>query len=151
MHQLTTNKYIRSTYDVLDRFEVGIVLTGPEVKSVRARQMSLRGAYVTLKENALWLIGGHISPYLPAKTQQRNYDPDRPRKLLAHRRELHSLVGKLNEKGLTLLPLSVYTKARLIKMEIGLVRGKSKHDKRATLKKREVERDIRRAAKLQYR
>lgn len=151
MATLITNKYIRGSYDLLDTWEVGIVLTGPEVKSVRARSMSLRGAYVILKENALWLIGAHISPYLPAKTNQRQYDPDRPRKLLAHKRELHSLVGKLNEKGLTILPVSVYTKARLIKLQIGLVRGKSKRDKREVIKKRDVDREIRRRTKLQYR
>ncbi|MBI2426984.1 MAG: SsrA-binding protein SmpB [Candidatus Kerfeldbacteria bacterium] len=151
MSILAISKGIQNSFDILDTWEAGIVLTGPEVKSVRMKRMNLKGSYISLEKGELWLKGAHISAYEPAATVQRNYDPSHTRKLLVRKQELHSLVGKLNEKGLTILPLNVYTKARLIKVEVALVRGKKKHDKRAVIKKREIDRDIRRHLKTQMR
>lgn len=146
MPTITTNKKALANYQVLEKFEVGIVLKGPEVKSVKAGQINLKGSYITIdNKSQVWLIGAHIASYKPAKSAQTNYQPTQSRKLLLNKKEIDYLRGREKEKGLTILPISVYTKGSLIKLEIGLVKGKKQYDKRAIIKKREVDRQIRRA------
>ncbi|MBU1110321.1 SsrA-binding protein SmpB [Patescibacteria group bacterium] len=139
---ITTNKYARSSYDVIDKFEAGLVLTGPEIKSIRAGQISLKGSYGRLRNGELWLTGAHIAPY--HQGTPANYDPLRPRKLLLHKREANKLLGKINEQRLTLLPLAIYLKHNVAKLEIALARGLKKYDKRAKIKAKETDRDIQR-------
>lgn len=142
MPTLAINKISKASYETVDTWEVGIKLSGAEVKSVKAGRMNLKGSYVTVEKNEAWLVGAHISAY---QKPPESYDPSRRRKLLVHKKELHDLAGKTLVKGLTILPLNVYTKGGLIKVKIALLRGKKAFEKRATLKKRDVERDIRRA------
>ena len=146
MKIIATNKYARSSYDILDKFEAGLVLTGPEIKSIRNRQVSLKGSYGRLRGGELWLTGTHISAYhqgVPA-----GYDPLRPRKLLLKKSELNKLIGKLQEQGLSLIPLSIYIKHNVAKLEIALARGLKKYDKRAKIKAKETARDIQRKLKI---
>ena len=143
----TINRQATYDYEILDKYEAGLVLLGHEVKAVRNGQINLRGAYVTVKSHpkeALYLINANISKYKHAGSLP-DYDPRRSRKLLLHQSEIRSLIGKLQQKGLTLVPLRVYTKNNRIKLEFGLGRGKKKIDKRETIKNREVDRQIRRA------
>ena len=121
MKILALNKKAKLDYHILKNYEAGLVLFGPEVKSAKLDQISLKGSYVTLKNSELWLLNCHISPY--KKAHQIKYEPTRSRKLLLHRKEIDSLLGKLKQ-GLTLIPLRVYTKKGLIKLEIGLCRGR---------------------------
>lgn len=144
MPTLADNRQARHDYNILETLEAGIILTGAEVKSAKAGQVNLRGSYVTIKDNAAWLINCHIAPYKPANLGA-SYVPTRTRKLLLTRREIATLIGKSKAQRQTIIPLSVYTKRGLVKVEIALARGKKAHDKRATIKKRESERDIRRA------
>lgn len=139
------NKKAYFDYHILETFEAGIMLSGAEVKSVKSSQISLKGAYVTTSNNEVSLINVHISPYKFAN--QKNYDPTQTRKLLMHKKEINYLIGKLNEKGITILPLKVYVKRGLIKIEVGIARGKKEYDKRETVKKRESDRTIQRALK----
>ncbi|MAF13982.1 MAG: SsrA-binding protein [Parcubacteria group bacterium] len=148
MPNFATNKKALHDYTVIEKFEAGIVLSGPEVKSVKAGQINLKGSYISIdSKSELWLVGAHISSYKPAVSVQTDYQPDRSRKLLLRNKEIDHLRGKSKEKGLTILPISVYTKGSLIKLEIGIVKGKKKQDKRQTIKKREVDREIRRKLK----
>lgn len=148
MSIINKNKEGLFNYEVLEKYEAGIALTGAEVKAVRLGQISLKGAYVSIDAHEeLWLVNCHISPYQPAQGQQQSYNPTKPRKLLLHKKEIGSLLGKNKQKGLTIIPISVYTKRGLIKIEIGLVRGKTQIDKRDLIKKRETEREIRRTLK----
>ena len=147
MKIITKNKRAFFDYEILEKFEAGIVLTGPEVKSVKAGHISLKGSYVTVHEGELLLLNCHISPYKFAQNQLKDYNPTASRKLLVHKKEINYLIGKLKTKGLTLLPLSVYLKRNKIKLEIGLGRGKKKFEKREKIKKREAEREIKRALK----
>lgn len=140
---LAQNKLALFNYEILEKFEAGLMLTGQEVKSAKASQISLRGSYVNIKNGEAWLINAHISLYKMAGTLS-GYDPLRARKLLLHKKEIMRLTGKLAEKGLTLVPLKVYTKRDKIKVEIGLAKGKKQSDKRAQIKKREDERGMRR-------
>ncbi|MBI4090280.1 MAG: SsrA-binding protein SmpB [Candidatus Kerfeldbacteria bacterium] len=144
MPTLADNRHARHDYQILETLEAGIILTGPEVKSAKAGQVNLRGSYVAIKDNAAWLINCHIAPYKPANLGA-SYTPTRSRKLLLQAHELATLIGKSKAQGQTLIPLSVYTKRGLVKVEIALARGKKAHDKRATLKKREAFREIARA------
>ncbi len=146
MPTLATNKHAYHNYLVLEEFEAGIILSGSEVKSVKDGQLNLKGSYATLNENELWLVNSYISPY-KLSSSQANYKPDQKRKLLLHKKEVSSLIGKLKAKGLTLMPLSVYTKGSLIKIKIGVCRGKKAHDKREYIKKRESDIRIRRLLK----
>lgn len=140
------NKKARFDYEILDTYEAGLVLSGQEVKSVRGGNVSLKAGFITFHNNDAYLTNVHISPYKHAgKTE--GYDPTKSRKILLKTKEISYLRGKLAEKGLTIVPLSVYTKGRRIKLEIGLARGKKKADKRETIKKREVNREIRRHLK----
>ncbi len=147
MPLITKNKFAYFDYQILEEYEAGIVLTGAEVKSVKLGQIDLKGAYVSLKSQVPYLINAHISPYKMATGSQRNYEPTQARKLLLNKSEIKSLAGKLSARGLTLVPLSVYTVRRLIKIRLGLGRGKKKYDKRETIKKREISRSIARALK----
>lgn len=143
MPTLAKNRRAHYEYEILETLEAGLVLTGPEVKSIRAGHANLAGAYVTFHGAEAHLTNAHIAPYAFA-VKNDHYEPTQTRKLLLKKREIAYLRGKLQEKGLTAIPLSLYTKQRLIKLEIGLARGKKTHDKRASIKKREVDREIRR-------
>ena len=140
MSTLIHNRKATFNYEILNRYEAGIELTGAEVKSIRAGQGSLDGSYIIVKGTQVWLQNMYVSPY-----QQNNgpeSDPLRPRKLLLTKAEIKALIG--HEQGLTIVPLLVYNKGRHIKVEIATVRGKKKFDKRESIKKRDVERDVRR-------
>jgi len=128
-------------FDIQERYEAGLVLTGPEVKSVRDGKVSLQESYARLRNGEVWVINLDIAPYGHAPTELQ--EPKRPRKLLLKRSEIHKLTGKTQERGLTLVPLALYFKRGFAKLEIGLGRGKSKYDKRASIKKREADREIR--------
>jgi len=144
--QLATNKKALFDYSIIEKFEAGLVLTGPEVKSVRAGQISLKGTFVTFHNDNAYLTGAHISRYQPAG-KQLEYEPERSRRLVLHKREIRYLQGKSQEKGLTIIPLSVYTKHRFLKLEIAVAKGKKEFDKRETIKKRDSEKEMRRAIK----
>ncbi len=143
MPTLATNKQAYHNYQVLDEHEAGIVLTGPEVKSTKLGHINLKGAYVSVRQGALWLINTHISAYPRAAGQY--HEPTRDRKLIMRRKEIDSLLGKEKSHGLTIVPLSVYTKGGLIKVKLGVCRGKKQHDKRAAIKKKESDRRIQRS------
>lgn len=138
-----TNPRAHFDYDILETFEAGIVLAGQEVKAVKANKVSLRGAYVKVISGQPVLLGAIISPYQPGNVPV-DYDPQRTRLLLLKKKEVRDLFEKITATGATLVPLKVYSKHNLVKLEIGLARGKKKYDKRATLRKREVEKKIRR-------
>ena len=140
---IATNRKARHDYHIDDTFEAGIALTGTEIKSIRAGRVSLRDSYATVKEGELWLQNAHIAPY--DQGTYANHEPRRPRKLLMHRREINRIAGKLLEKGFTLVPLRLYLKNNLAKVELGLARGKKQYDKRAALRQRETRREIDRA------
>ena len=145
MKLLIKNKKAYFDYKILENLEAGIVLTGAEVKSIKQSQINLKGAYVAITGNEANLLNAHIAPYKFAN--QNSYNPTRSRKLLLHKKEIDYLIGKSREKGITILPLSAYTKKGLIKLEVGIGQGKKKYDKRETIKKREGEREIQRAIK----
>lgn len=138
---LAKNRRARFDYHILEKFEAGLVLTGQETKSIRDKNVSLKGSYVTLKNNEPYLINAHISPYKHAGNL-KSYEPTRSRKLLLNKKEIKSLIGKLKQKGLTLVPISMYSRNRRIKLEFGIGRGKQKHDKRQDIKKREDDRKM---------
>jgi len=144
---VASNRQASYRYNLLERFECGIVLTGTEVKSLREGKAQLKDAYAQLRDGEVWLIGVYIPPYGPAARD--NHDPERPRKLLLHRREIERLVGSTHEKGLTLVPTRMYfagARSRA-KVEIALARGKELHDKRRDIASREADRQIERALK----
>lgn len=140
---LAENKRAYFDYEILEKYEAGIVLSGQEVKSVKNGRINLGGSYVIIQDNQAWLLNTDIPAYQP-KNAPASYDPKHTRKLLLHKSEISGLIGKTKEKGLTLLPLKVYTKGQKIKIEIGLGKSKKKSDKRETIKKREAEREMRR-------
>lgn len=142
------NRKARHDYDIEERLEAGIVLTGSEIKSVRAGRMNLRGSYARVINDEIFLYDTHISPYDQAYTQ---HDPLRPRKLLLHRREINRLSGLVRQKGLTLVPLRVYFKHRRAKVELGVARGKKVYDKREDIAQRDARREIERAMKSRTR
>ena len=145
MRLIAKNKFAYFNYRIAEKWQAGIILTGPEVKSAKYGQLNLKNSYCAFDSNGeLWIKDMHISPYLPAKREQQGYQPTRPRKLLLNKRESQSLIGKLEQKGFSLVPLQAYTQNKFIKLEIGLGRGKKKFDKKEAIKKREVEREIRR-------
>ena len=140
------NRKARHDYFIVDAFECGIVLTGTEIKSVRAGNLNLKDSYASLEAGELWLVGMHISPY--EKGTYYNHEPERRRKLLLHRHELLRLKGRVREKGLTLVPLSVYIKeGRRAKVELALARGRTAHDKRDAIADRDAKRDMARAVR----
>ena len=139
---VATNRYASYRYDLLDKLECGVVLQGTEVKSLRAGSATLKDGYANVRDGELWLHNVHIAPYGPASRE--NHDPDRPRKLLAHRREIERMVGKTQERGLTLVPTRIYFSGARAKVEIALARGKDRFDKRETIKARDQRRDVER-------
>ncbi len=143
MKALAVNKFAGHSYEILETFEAGMVLLGQEVKSIRTGRVGLRGAYVVFKEEEAFLIGANIPPYQPNNTPV-DYSPDRSRKLLLQKKEIKYLLGKSRQKGLTMVPLKLYSKAGKIKLEFALVKGLREIDKREKIKKRETEREIRR-------
>jgi SsrA-binding protein len=140
---VATNRQAGFRYHLLERLEAGIVLQGSEVKSLREGAVQLKDAYAEVRDGEVWLRNMHIAPYKPAARE--NHDPDRPRKLLLHRREIERLVGKTAERGLTLVPTRVYFSGPRAKVELALARGKEMHDKRRAIKERETRREIDRA------
>ena len=140
-----SNKKATFDYEILQKYEAGIVLSGPEVKSVRNRQINLNGSFVAFFENEAYLTNAHISKY--KYTTQINYELERSRKLLLNKKELDYLKEKKLVSGLTIVPLSVYTSGRKIKLQIAVAKGKKLHDKRHAIKERETKRDMRRALK----
>jgi SsrA-binding protein len=141
-----TNKRAHFDYELLDRFEAGLVLTGAEVKSIKTGHISLKGSFVTMHGGELYLTNANIPPY-PFANIKIAYDPTRSRKLLVKKSEIKSLLGKLHEKGLTLVPLRVYTKKRLVKLEFALAKGKKAFDNRSDIAKKEDKRKMERALK----
>ncbi|MCC6036855.1 MAG: SsrA-binding protein SmpB [Armatimonadetes bacterium] len=141
---VTVNRKARHDYEILETYEAGLVLTGPEVKSVRQGKVSLAEAYAKVNKGELWLYNMHIAPYDPVL--QRNYDPRQPRKLLMHRREIDRLMGLTQQRGLTLIPLRIYFNERgYAKVELGLAKGKRKVDRRREIMEREMKREVERA------
>jgi SsrA-binding protein len=132
------NRKALHDYHIHDHWEAGIALLGSEVKSLREGKGNLRDAYGKINEGEIYLVGVHISPYDPAARD--NHDPRRDRKLLLHRAEIRRLIGKVNEKGLTLVPLSLYFKKGKVKVDLALASGKRKYDKRATIKEKDIQR-----------
>src|SRR5579863_1469659 len=141
---VATNRQASYRYNLLERFECGIVLTGTEVKSLRESGAQLKDSYATVRDGEVWLLGLYIAPYGPAARE--NHDPERPRKLLLHRYEIERLIGRTRERGLTLVPTRIYfgPDSARAKVEIALARGKDVHDKRETIRKREVAREVQR-------
>ncbi len=142
---ISTNKRAYFDYEILETYEAGIELRGYEVKSIKTGRINLAGSYVVIKNNQAWLLNSDIPAYQPKNTPD-DYNSKRTRRLLLQKSEIKNLVGRVQEKGLTLLPLKVYTKGKSgkIKIEIGLGKSRKKADKRELIKKREVERDIKR-------
>jgi SsrA-binding protein len=141
---VATNRQASYRFNLLERFECGIVLTGTEVKSLREGKAQLKDSYAVLRDGEVWLIGVYIPPYGPAARE--NHDPERDRKLLLHRREIDRLVGRTHERGLTLVPTRLYFAGQRsrAKVEIALARGKDVHDKRDAIRTREMARDVQR-------
>jgi len=146
MRPLAENKKAFFDYEILEKFEAGIRLIGQEVKAIKSGRISLKGSFVILKGEEVFLVGCNIPPYQP-KNAPSSYNPERTRTLLLRKSEIKGLIGKVKLKGLTLVPLKVYTRNRKIKLEVGLGRGKRKFDKREQIRKREIEREINRTLK----
>jgi len=146
---LITNKKAYFDYEILEKFEAGIALLGMEVKSLKMNKANIVGAYVVIKHHEAFLLNASISPYQPQNTSP-DYDPQRTRKLLLQTKEIDYLFGKIKQQGLTLILLKVYNKNGLIKVEIALVKGKKKFDKREVVKKREIKKRIERIKKGEY-
>jgi SsrA-binding protein len=145
---VATNRQAGFRYHLLEKFEAGIVLQGSEVKALREGAVQLKDAYAEVRDGEVWLRNMHIAPYKPAARE--NHDPERPRKLLLHRREIERLIGKTAERGLTLVPTRVYFNGPRAKVELALARGKEMHDKRRSIKERETRREIDRAMSERY-
>ena len=146
MSRYTENRKARFNYEILEKYEAGVELLGVEVKSVRGGKMSLEGAFVIVRGGEAFLINSNIPPF-QVNNSPKDYDPLRNKKLLLTKKEINTLTGSERNKSLTIVPISVYNKGRKIKVEIALVKGKKKHDKRETIKKRETDREIRREYK----
>lgn len=143
---VAANRKAYHDYFIEEDYEAGIVLTGSEIKSVRAGRVNLRGAYARVQNNELWLFDAHISPNDQTGVYFQ-HDPTRPRKLLLHRREINRLVGKLEQKGLTLVPLDMHFKQRRAKVKLGVARGKKLYDKREATAERDSQRQLQRVLK----
>lgn len=146
---IAKNKKARHEYELLEFFEAGLVLTGTEIKSVRANRVSLARSFVQPRDDELWLVEAHIAEYEHGNRQ--NHEPTRPRKLLLHRREIGKILDELGQKGLTAVPTMLYLKNGRAKLEIALARGKKLHDKRQTLAKRDTDRQVQRALREKFR
>jgi SsrA-binding protein len=136
---IARNRNASHRYNLLEKWECGIVLVGTEVKSCRAGRVQLKDGYASVDEGEVWLHNVHIAPYDPARD---NHDPERPRKLLLRRREIERLIGKTAEKGLTLVPTRMYWRGKHAKVEIALARGKDLYDKRRSLKEKDMKREV---------
>ncbi|MGR3304356.1 MAG: SsrA-binding protein SmpB [Candidatus Scalindua sp.] len=145
MEIVSTNKKARFNYEIIEKIEAGIALKGTEVKSIRNRNVSIGESYAQIKENEVFLHNLHISPY--EQGNRENHDPIRVRKLLLHKREIKKLAAKTQQKGLSLIPLSIYLRKGKIKVELGIGRGKRLVDKREAIKKKTIEREIGRIVK----
>jgi SsrA-binding protein len=143
---VSENRKARHDYSIEESVEAGIVLTGSEIKSVRAGKVNLRGSYARVYNDEVFLYESHIATYEQSGTHF-NHEPTRPRKLLLHRREISRLEGFVRQKGLTLVPLRIYFKGRRAKLELGVARGKKNYDRREDIAKRDAQRDIERAMK----
>ncbi len=148
---VATNRQASYRFNLLERFEAGIVLTGTEVKSLREGKAQLKDSYATVRDGEVWLIGLYIPPYGPASRE--NHDPERPRKLLLHRSEIERLLAKTRERGLTLVPTRIYFSGERsrAKVELALARGKDLYDKRETIRKRDMTRDVQRELREAHR
>ena len=142
---VATNRKAYHNYHIGDNIEAGIVLTGSEIKSIRAGRVSLGDAYVRPERGELWLLNAHIARY--EASSYLSHEPTRPRKLLLHRKEINSLTSKVSEKGLTLVPTRLYIKNSIAKVEVALAKGKKLYDKRESIGRREVKRELARATK----
>jgi len=146
---VATNRKAFHNFSILESYEAGLVLKGTEVKSLRESQINFKDCYASIENGEAWLIGCHITPYHHGS--DANHDPERRRKLLLHRRELTRLIGKVAERGLTLIPLRLYFKDGRAKLELGLARGKKLHDKRESIREREVKREMAKEARTRQR
>ena len=140
---VASNRQASRRYHLLEKWECGLVLTGTEVKALRDGKAQIKDGYASVRDGEVWLHNVHIPPYGPASRE--NHEPERPRKLLMHKREIERLIGKIQQKGLTLIPTRVYFKGPYAKVEIALARGKDLHDKRRDLKAKDQKREIERA------
>ena len=141
---VATNRAARYSYEIVETFEVGIVLAGTEVKSLRDGKARLQDSYAAIEDGEVYLRGAYIPPYPPARD---NHEPERARKLLMHRWEIERLIGRMQRKGLTLIPTRIYFKGKRAKVELALARGKQQRDKRRQIRDRDVARDIEREVK----
>ncbi|OGC93553.1 MAG: SsrA-binding protein [candidate division Zixibacteria bacterium RBG_16_48_11] len=139
---IATNKKAYKDYILVETYEAGIALTGTEVKSIRGGKVNFKDSYASLKDGEVFLLNLHISPY--EQGNRYNVDPERTRKLLLHRKQIDRLFGKIQEKGLTLVPTKIYIKDGLVKVEIAVAQGKKLYDKREEIKKAEIKRDLQR-------
>ena len=140
---VATNRKAKHDFFLLENFEAGIALQGSEIKSIRAGQISIKEAYVRVDGKEAWLVNAHIAPYDPAS--RMNHEPRRERKLLLHRKQIQKLWDEVRQKGTTIIPLSVYLKDGLAKVEIAVAKGKKQYDKRQAIAKRDAQREIDRA------
>ncbi|RUT01342.1 SsrA-binding protein [Dulcicalothrix desertica PCC 7102] len=143
---IADNRQARFLYEILETYEAGIQLTGTEVKSIRAGKVNLQDGYALVRNGEVWLINVHISPYTQS-SEYFNHEPRRTRKLLLHRKEIRTLVGKVEQQGLTLVPLKMYLKRGLVKVSFALGKGKKLHDKREDMKRKDDQREMQRAMK----
>jgi SsrA-binding protein len=146
MTDITTNRRAHADYDILKTYEAGIELLGFEVKSAKTGRASLTGAFAVIRDRQAWLLNANIPPYQTANTPS-SYEPARTRRLLIHSREIKELTGAAATKGLTIVPLKLYTRRGRVKVQLGLARHRKRHDKRQIIKKREAARDIARTLK----
>jgi SsrA-binding protein len=142
---VATNRAARRSYETVEKFEAGIQLQGSEVKALREGKARLQDSYAAIEEGEVWLRNAHIPPYAPAA--RSNHEPERPRKLLMHRWEIERLIGRMQRKGLTLIPTSIYFRGNRAKVELALARGKETRDKRREIRDRDVARDVARELK----
>jgi len=148
MKILAQNKKAFHDYEIIEKFEAGIKLKGTEVKSCKSGKVNLRDSFVKVKDGEAFLLNTHISEY--EKGNIANHEPTRTRKLLLHKREINRLIGKSQEKGLTIVPLKIYLKKNLVKLEIALTKGKQAHDKRNAIKEKDLKKEISRDFKNKF-
>ena len=142
---IAENKKARFDYEILEKYEAGIELTGPEVKSIRAGHISLKESFASVKDSQIWFNNAHVSPYKPAAGN--NAEPTRPRRLLLKKAEIEKLIGATEAKGNTIVPIKIYLSHGLVKLEIGLARGKKLHQKKEALRNKDIARDMDREVK----
>ncbi|MCF7906763.1 SsrA-binding protein SmpB [Patescibacteria group bacterium] len=152
MKIISRNKKAFLDYKIVQKFEAGIILSGPEVKSIKKGRVNLTSSYVSIdRQNNVHLLNAHIAPYPPATQEQKKYNPTQSRKLLLHKKEIKKIQGKINTPGWSVIPLQVYLRGGIIKVEIATVQGRKKYDKREVIKQKELKRRIDRALKNSFR